>query len=91
MLLAEPPEGHSLRHEPPFLDDAPGLERSVLHAYASWNKRSAVVTDAARLGELVANADVVLTTAVRHSEAVAATLRRLAPDAVHLSLTPPPA
>ena len=88
VLLAEPPEGHSLRHEPPFLDDTPGLERSVLHAYANWNKRSAVVTDAARLGELVANADVVVTTAVRHSEAVAAALRRLAPDAVHLSLTP---
>ena len=25
VTLAEPPDGHPLRHEPPFLDDEPGL------------------------------------------------------------------
>ena len=38
VILAEPVEGHPLRHEPPFLDNEPGLERGALHAYANWNK-----------------------------------------------------
>jgi len=45
VVLAEPPTGHPLRHEPPFLDDELGLDRSVLHAYANWNKRSVVRDD----------------------------------------------
>ena len=41
VVMLEPPEGHPLRHEAPFLNDEPGLERSALHAYVNWNKRSA--------------------------------------------------
>jgi crotonobetainyl-CoA:carnitine CoA-transferase CaiB-like acyl-CoA transferase len=40
VLLLEPPEGHALRREPPFLDDVPGPDRSLLHAYVNANKRS---------------------------------------------------
>ena len=40
VVLVEPPEGHALRSEPPFLDDRAGAEGSVLHAYVNWNKRS---------------------------------------------------
>ena len=88
VLLAEPPEGHALRHEPPFLDDTPGLERGVVHAYANWNKRSTVVTDAEALGDLVAGADIVVTTAPRHGAAVEGALGRLPADSVQLSITP---
>ena len=42
VILAEPEEGHPLRDEPPFVDDRPGLDRSVMHGYANWNKRSVV-------------------------------------------------
>ncbi|MDP6606897.1 MAG: CoA transferase [Dehalococcoidia bacterium] len=87
VVLAEPPEGHPLRHESPFLDDRPGAERSTLHAYANWNKRSLVVEEQERLAELVAAADVVVTTAVTLDAAQSAALERLAPDAVRLSIT----
>ena len=45
VILAERPGGHPLRSEPPFLDNRPGIERSVAHAYANWNKRSIVLDD----------------------------------------------
>lgn len=89
VILAEPPTGHALRHEPPFLDDEPGLERSVLHAFVNWNKRSVVIHDAAQLGDIVAGADVVVTTGLREGRLpIREGLARLRPDAVHLSVTP---
>ena len=39
VILAEPPDGHALRREPPFLDGVAGEERSVVHAYVNWYKR----------------------------------------------------
>jgi len=64
VLLAEPPEGHDLRREAPFAGDEPGPERSLLHAYANANKRSAVVRSAPDplLSGLRGWADVVITT-----------------------------
>ncbi len=88
VVLAEPPEGHPLRHEPPFLDDQPGLERSALHAYANWNKRSVIAEDGETLDELVADADVVVTTASPLNGRLTSALRHLREDAVHLSVTP---
>ena len=88
VMLAEPSAGHPLRHEPPFLDDQPGDDRSVLHAYANWNKRSIVLDRDAALVELVAGADVVVTTASPIGEPLAEALRGLSADAVHLSVTP---
>jgi len=61
VILAEPPEGHPLRHEPPFLTGKPGTERSAVHAYLNWNKRSVVVGGAADAEEVLAGADVVVT------------------------------
>ena len=78
VTLIEPAEGHALRHEPPFLSDEPGLERSMLHAYVNWNKRSTVAQD--NLDQALANADVVITT--DHGPA------EVPPGAVHLSITP---
>ena len=62
VILAEPADGHALRHEAPFVDDEAGPENSLLHGYANWNNRSTVVTDVAELTELVSSADCVVTT-----------------------------
>ncbi len=87
VILAEPPEGHPLRHEPPFLENRPGIERSVAHAYANWNKRSVVIHGSDALEDLVRAADVVVTTHDTPAGAPAC-LERLPRDAVHLSVTP---
>ena len=85
--MLEPPEGHPLRHEAPFLSDEPGLERSALHAYLNWNKRSAVISDPTDAEPWIAGADVVITT---DGPSALSTwpLSALRSDAVHLSVTP---
>ena len=83
VVLVEPPGGHPLRAEPPFLgagSSEPGPERSLLHAYANWNKRSVVAEDDAAIAALCEDADVLVTT----GNAPAA----IRPGAVHLSITP---
>ena len=62
VVMLEPPEGHPLRHEAPFLNDGPGLERSALHAYVNWNKRSVFIADPSEAEPWIAGADVVITT-----------------------------
>ena len=84
VALAEPPEGHPLRFEPPFLDDRPGPDRGAVHAYVNWNKRAVRITSDAQIDDLIAHADVVVTTATEMAEFC----RRLPPTAVHLSVTP---
>ena len=89
VVLAETPGGHPLRHEPPFVGDNAGVERSPLHGYVNWNKRSIVCSGANEIAELVASADLVVTT----TDPVAGTslgdvLTRLPRDAVHLSIPP---
>ena len=89
VVLAEPPEGHPLRDEPPFLDDRPGIDRSVMHGYANWNKRSVVVGDADAVARLAETADVLVTDAIRPwPDIVARAIDALAAGAVHLSITP---
>ena len=89
VVLAERPEGHPLRREPPFLEGEAGPGRSVLHAYANWNKRSVVTRDVDEVRAVVAGADVLVTTAAPPwpdtlEKAVAA----LPEDSIHLSITP---
>ena len=79
VVLVEPSDGHPLRHEPPFLDHVPGPERSLLNAYANWNKRSVATDDADAIADLCADADVIVTT----GNAPAC----VPPSAVHLSIT----
>lgn len=89
VALVEPREGCALRREPPFLDDEPGIERSLLHTYANWNKRSIVASDAGEVAALAATADVLVTTAAKPWPApVAAAVAALPAAAVHLSITP---
>ncbi|MCH9675752.1 MAG: CoA transferase [Gammaproteobacteria bacterium] len=86
VVLAETVDGHPLRQEPPFLDGQAGLERSVLHAYANWNKRSVTVKSREELATLVRRADLLITT-VELDDALAALLAQRANRAVHLSIT----
>ena len=89
VVLLEPPKGHALRGEPPFLSDAPGPDRSLVHAYVNANKRSQIAPrDAAGLGRHVAEADVIVTTAAVWSPALRDALDSRRPDAVHVSVTP---
>jgi crotonobetainyl-CoA:carnitine CoA-transferase CaiB-like acyl-CoA transferase len=60
VILAEPPEGHPLRCEPPFLAGQAGTESSAVHAYVNWNKRSVVVRNAAEADSVFADADVII-------------------------------
>ena len=65
VVLAEPPAGHALRHEPPFHQHGTGEGSdgvSFLHAYANWNKRSVVVRSPDEVADLLSTADVVVTT-----------------------------
>ena len=84
VVLVEPPEGHPLRDEPPFLEadatEANAKDRSLLHAYANWNKRSVVAEQDADVARLCAGADVVVTTDTAPPDVPA--------TAVHLSITP---
>lgn len=86
VFLAEPESGHPLRHEPPFLHDMPGAERSLVHAYANWNKKSLSGLDTRALASLVAQTDVLVTTTT-NSESLNWYRQLLAADAVHLSIT----
>lgn len=84
VALVEPPGGHPLRAEPPFLDDRPGAERSALHAYANWNKRSLCAADEAEIVDALRWADLAITS--QSPEVI--DLGALRGDAVHLSVTP---
>ena len=89
VVLAEPREGHPLRDEPPFLDDLPGLDRSVMHGYANWNKRSVVIHDSHAVIRLAETTDVLVTNAIRPwPDNIARAVDALAAGAIHLSITP---
>lgn len=88
VILVESPEGHPLRTEPPFLATT-GSENSALHAYVNWNKRSITANDVeGEIAELLADADVLITTADPISATTCSNaLNHLPADAVHLSVT----
>src|SRR6185503_9871579 len=65
VILVEPPAGTRLRFEPPFLDDIPGIERSLSFAYHNTSKRGISLNlDTADgqnlLRKLVLTADLVI-------------------------------
>jgi crotonobetainyl-CoA:carnitine CoA-transferase CaiB-like acyl-CoA transferase len=64
VVLVEPPEGHALRCEGPFLDDEPHPETSAAHLHINAGKRSVTVdaaTDPEPLLELLSRADIFIT------------------------------
>lgn len=86
VALLEAPEGHALRSEPPFLHDEPGVERSLLHAYANFNKRSICLPeDAPERHALIERADVVIVSSADALEAVRPLVR---PEAIVVAVTP---
>lgn len=63
-VLVEPPAGHPLRHEGPFLNDQPDLETSAAHLHVNAGKRSVALDidkDAEVLHRLILSADCFLT------------------------------
>ncbi len=89
VILAEPPEGHCLRHEPPFATTSDGSKESALHAYANWNKRSVIIEDGVQLTSLVSNADVLITNQLApFSGKTKIAIDALPTTGIHLSITP---
>ncbi|MCK9486033.1 MAG: CoA transferase [Dehalococcoidia bacterium] len=85
VVVLETPSGHALRQEPPFLHEGRGEERSLLHAYANFNKRSVRLDlDDERRAALTARADVVVVSSRGHLEAIRPHVRR---DAVLVAVT----
>jgi len=97
VILVEPPSGTRLRFEPPFLGDAPGLERSLAFAYHNTSKRGISlnldsVTGQELLRRLVATADIVIETekpgVMRRRALDYEALARVRPELVYTSITP---
>lgn len=82
VINVEPPGGFPTRRLPPFIEGSDDPERSALHAYLSTNKQSAVL-DNSELLEVVARADVVLSSEVSGFDA----LRAVSKDLVLSSVT----
>jgi crotonobetainyl-CoA:carnitine CoA-transferase CaiB-like acyl-CoA transferase len=64
VILVEPPTGHALRYEGPFLNDIPDPETSAAHLHVNSGKRSVTLDieqEASVLRRLIMSADVVLT------------------------------
>src|SRR3954453_2339608 len=67
VILVEPPEGTALRREPPYIDNVPGVERSLAYAYYNTSKRGIALDLDSRAGQevfrkLAQTADAVIET-----------------------------
>ena len=65
VILVEPPAGDPSRHYPPFVDDAPGENRSLHFMHYNTSKRSVVLNlddaeDREKFAQLVATADILI-------------------------------
>lgn len=85
VILVEPAGGSPSRHLAPFIDDEPGMDRSLWHWAYNRGKRSVVVDDE-QLAELAAGADVLLECGARPVDLAA--LRAMNPALVTVSITP---
>ncbi len=97
VIRVEPPDGGRVRRLAPFLDDAPGMERSLVHLAHDAGKRSVALDWRAPAGadvlrRLVATADVLVETEPPESLATRGLghddLIALRPDLIHVSVTP---
>lgn len=73
MVLLEDEAGSPLRSEPPYLDDRPSIETSLVHAAANASKRSVILAPGDPLrGALFRAADVVVVSDRKTADEVAA-------------------
>jgi len=86
VVLLETESGHPLRHEPPFLGDIEGAERSLVHAYVNANKVSVVLpSEDPAQADLIAHADVIVVS----DRATADRVRPIArPDVILVGVSP---
>jgi benzylsuccinate CoA-transferase BbsE subunit len=97
VILIEPPAGTELRREPPFIDDIPGVERSLAYAYQNTSKRG-ICLDLDTAGgqrlmcELASTADLVIESAppgwMAHRGLGYEALAQRRPQIVVASITP---
>ncbi len=97
VILIEPPEGTAARHYPPFVDDVPGIERSLHFWHYNAGKRGITLDltrsgDQTRLRTLLATADVLIES--EPSERIRAlrlnfeTTAKANPRLIHVAVTP---
>jgi crotonobetainyl-CoA:carnitine CoA-transferase CaiB-like acyl-CoA transferase len=70
VVLVEPPTGHPLRHEGPFLSDERDIETSAPHLHINAGKRSITLDlprDSDKLLSLIDRADIFLTDIAAHT------------------------
>ena len=97
VILVEPPGGDPSRRHPPFLDDAPGEDRSLYWLHYHTSKRGIVLDLDDRAGRerfraLIATADVLLEAEPRHRLGALGLdyddLAAIKPDLIHVGVTP---
>ena len=97
VVRVEQPDGGRVRSRAPFLDDEPGLERSLYHLHHNAGKRSVTLdigkpAGADLLRRLAASADILIETAPPGALAGRRLgydeLRRLSPALIYVSVTP---
>lgn len=97
VILVEPPEGTAARHVPPFVDDQPGIERSLHFWHYNAGKRSITLDISSTAGltslhTLIDSADILLESET--SDQVAALrlhypdLSTRNPQLIHVAVTP---
>ena len=97
VILVEPPGGDPSRRHPPFLDDAPGEDRSLYWLHYHTSKRGIVLDLDDRAGRerfraLIATADVLLEAEPRRRLGALGLdyddLAAIKPDLIHVGVTP---
>ena len=86
VVLCEPPGGHRTRHRGPYVDDVVDPERSIEFLVYNRGKHSVVIEDPARIAELAAGCDAVISCAAFDVDLEA--LRAARPQLVTASITP---
>jgi len=86
VVLCEPPGGHRTRHRGPYVDDVVDPERAIEFGVYNRGKHSVVIDDPARIAELAAGCDAVISCGLFDIDLDA--LRAADPALVTASITP---
>jgi len=86
VVLCEPPAGHRTRHRGPYVDDVVDPERAIEFLVYNRGKHSVVIEEPARIAELAAGCDAVISCGAFDVDLDA--LRAADPALVTASITP---